>query len=524
MKKYDSYARVLPWFMALFLSVLVAACGGGRDPILGSPALGVVSVSVAPATASMPTGGIQPFTATATYSDGSSLDVTATSSWASGTTSVATVLQASGVATGVASGTSVISADFGGKSGSAVLTVTSATLISMAVTPAVASMPIGSIQPLISTATYSDGSSRDVTAYSNWTSGTPSVATVLQTTGVVTGVASGTSVVTANFLGKTNSTNLTVTAATLASIAVTPALATVPVGLTQPFVAMGTYSDGSIFDISKTVAWASASPLVATVLSSTGVATGVSAGSALITATSGGKSGSATLTVQAPKGPAAVNLGTAGNFVVLAKSAISTIGTTAIVGDIGVSPAAASFITGFGLIADSTNTFSTSSLVTGKVYAANYAVPTPTTMTTAVSDMETAFTDAAGRATPDATELGAGDISGLTLAPGLYKWGTGVLVTSAGVTLSGGPNDVWILQIGQDLTVSNSAIVTLSGGAQAKNIFWQVSGKATLGTAADFKGNLLSQTLISLGTGAVVTGRMLAQTAVTLDAARVTKP
>jgi uncharacterized protein YjdB len=700
MKKYDSYARVLPWFMALFLSVLVAACGGGREPILGSPALGlgVVSVSVTPATASMPTGGIQPLMATATYIDGSTRDVTATSNWASGTPSVATVVQANGVATGVASGTSVISADFGGKSGSAVLTVTSATLISMAAAPAAASIPIGSIQPLISTATYSDGSTRDVTAYTNWTSGTPSVATVLQTTGVVTGIASGASIITANFGGKNSSTNLTVTAATLASIAVTPALATVPVGLTQPFVATGTYSDGSIVDVSKTAVWTSASPLVATVLSSTGVATGVSAGSALITATSGGKSGSATLTVtagtlasiavtpalasvpvgltqsfvakgtysdgsivdisktavwtsasplvatvlsstgvatgvatgsalitatsggksgsatltvmagtlasiavtpalatvpvgltqpfvakgtysdgsivdismsvawtsgsplvatvlsstgvatgvsagsalitatsgsssgsatltvQAPKGPAAVNLGTAGNFVVLAKSAISTTGTTAIVGDIGVSPAAASFITGFGLIADSTNTFATSSLVTGKVYAANYAVPTPTTMTTAVSDMETAFVDAAGRATPDATELGAGDISGLTLAPGLYKWGTGVLVTSAGVTLSGGPNDVWILQIGQDLTVSNSAIITLSGGAQAKNIFWQVSGKATLGTAADFKGNLLSQTLISLSTGAVVTGRMLAQTAVTLDAARVTKP
>ena len=64
--------------------------------------------------------------------------------------------------------------------------------------------------------------------------------------------------------------------------------------------------------------------------------------------------------------------------------------TIAIVGDIGVSPAAASFITGFGLIADSTNTFSTSSLVIGKVYAANYSAPTPTYMTTAIGDMQTA--------------------------------------------------------------------------------------------------------------------------------------
>ena len=89
------------------------------------------------------------------------------------------------------------------------------------------------------------------------------------------------------------------------------------------------------------------------------------------------------------------------------------------VGDIVVSPAAASFITGFGLIADSTNTFATSSLVTGKIYAANYAAPSPTYMTTAISDMQTAFSDAAGRTLPDFTEFGAGNISGLSLIPGL---------------------------------------------------------------------------------------------------------
>jgi hypothetical protein len=219
-----------------------------------------------------------------------------------------------------------------------------------------------------------------------------------------------------------------------------------------------------------------------------------------------------------------VDLGTAGNFAILAKTGVSTTGTTAVVGDIGNSPAAASYITGFSLIADSTNTFSTSSVVTGKVYAADYAPPTPDIMTTAVNDMQTAFTDAAGRTLPDFTELGAGDLSGLTLVPGLYKWGTGVLITDAGVTLSGGANDVWIFQIAGDLTVNNSAIITLVGGAQAKNVFWQVSGQATLGTAADFKGIILSQTLISLNTGAKMNGRALAQTAVTLNATAITAP
>jgi hypothetical protein len=125
-----------------------------------------------------------------------------------------------------------------------------------------------------------------------------------------------------------------------------------------------------------------------------------------------------TVLAQLPPNPSPVNLGTAGNFVVLAQTEITTTGTTHITGDLGISPAAASFITGFGLIADATNTFSTSSLVTGKAYAANYAVPTPAKMTTAIGDMGTAFTDAAGRA-PDSIEVGAGNITGKTLTRGV---------------------------------------------------------------------------------------------------------
>ncbi len=216
-------------------------------------------------------------------------------------------------------------------------------------------------------------------------------------------------------------------------------------------------------------------------------------------------------------GPTPVSLGTAGNFVILAKTGISTTGTTSVDGDIGVSPIDSTAITGFGLTLDSSGQFSTSALVNGRVYAADYAPPTPTMMTTAISDMETAYTDAAGRTNPDHTELGAGDITSMTLAPGLYKWGTGLLIGAAGVTLSGGASDVWIFQIAQDLTVGNGAIVTLSGGAQVTNIFWQVAGQVTLGTTSQFKGIILCQTLIQMNTGAKLEGRALAQTAVTLD-------
>lgn len=222
-------------------------------------------------------------------------------------------------------------------------------------------------------------------------------------------------------------------------------------------------------------------------------------------------------------GPAPVNLGTAGDYVILAKAAISTTGTTAIVGDIAVSPAAETFITGFSQGRDASDQFSTAAIVDGRIYAANMAAPTPAKLTTAVGDMEIAYTDAAGRTTPDHTELGAGDVSGMTLEPGLYKWGTGLLVASD-VTLSGGANDIWIFQIAEDLTVENGIKITLAGDALPKNIFWQVAGAVTLGTTSEFKGIILSKTLIAVNNGAVINGRAYAQTAVTLDANAVTQP
>ena len=225
-----------------------------------------------------------------------------------------------------------------------------------------------------------------------------------------------------------------------------------------------------------------------------------------------------------PQSPAPVNLGTAGDFVVLAKTGISVTGVTSITGDIGVSPVAATYITGFGLIKDASGTFSTSSLVVGNVYAANYTDPTPTKMTTAIGDMGTAYTNTAGRVLPNYTELYAGDLTGKTLTPGLYKWSTGVLVSAAGVTISGTSTDIWIFQIAQNLSLANGAMVTLSGGAQASNIFWQVAGKVTIGTTAAMKGIILCQTEIVMSTGATLSGRALAQTAVTLDANAVTRP
>jgi hypothetical protein len=221
-------------------------------------------------------------------------------------------------------------------------------------------------------------------------------------------------------------------------------------------------------------------------------------------------------------GPAALNLNSSGNFAILSKAGISTTGATSIVGDIGVSPVAASYITGFSLILPAAGAFSTSALVTGKVYASDYANPTASNLTTAILDMQTAYTNAMGLA-PNVTELGAGNIGGLTLAPGVYKWSTGLTIPT-NVTLSGNANDVWIFQVAQNLNISSAQQIVLSGGAQASNVFWVVAGQTTIGTNAVFNGNIIDQTAIVLNTGARLNGRALAQTAVTLDSNAVTMP
>ncbi|MCW3054441.1 MAG: hypothetical protein JWN14_3611 [Chthonomonadales bacterium] len=222
-------------------------------------------------------------------------------------------------------------------------------------------------------------------------------------------------------------------------------------------------------------------------------------------------------------GPAPVDLGTAANYVILAETGITNVPGSAVVGNLGVSPIAATAITGFGLIYPAGSPFSLSSQVVGKIYASDYGTPTPAKLTLAVGDMETAYLDASGRLSPDFTELAVGDIGGLTLRPGLYKWSSTVTIPKD-VTLNGGPNDVWIFQISGDVVEASAAKVILTGGALAKNVFWQVAGVVALGTTAHMEGVVLSKTAITLNTGASANGRLLAQTNVTLIMNTVVAP
>lgn len=219
---------------------------------------------------------------------------------------------------------------------------------------------------------------------------------------------------------------------------------------------------------------------------------------------------------------APVNLGEADNYAVLAKTGISTVPNSAITGNIGVSPIDSTAITGFSLILDSTTAFSRSTQLVGQAYAPDYASPTPSNLTTAVSNMETAYTDAAGRA-PGYTELYTGDISGKTLTSGVYKWGTGVLINSD-VTLSGGANDVFIFQVSKGITQASGTKIILSGGVQAKNIFWQVAQTVKIKSDAHFEGIILGKTNVAMGANASINGRLLAQTAVTLIKSTIVAP
>ena len=218
-----------------------------------------------------------------------------------------------------------------------------------------------------------------------------------------------------------------------------------------------------------------------------------------------------------PTSLATVNLGLAGQFTILSKSGITDVYPSAILGDVGTSP-----ITGAANLLSCTE-------VTGNVYSVDAAGPMPcrltnaSRLTTAVGDMQTAYTNAAGRVNPKYLNLGAGNIGGLTLKPGLHKWTSNVVIPT-NINISGGANDVFIFQIDGTLDVSTGVKVILKGGALAKNIIWQTAGATTLGTYSHFEGIILGQTGINVLTNATVNGRLLAQTAVVLQQATVNKP
>lgn len=582
MKNLKTCLRPLLWFSAFFITAIVVGCGGGnqgRDPILGVPAATLVSLSVTPANATIANGAMQQFIATATYGDGASVDVTPSVVWASTTAAAATVNSVTGVAKGVAIGTSVITATFGAKSASANLTVTPATLMSIAVLPATPSIYIGNMQQFIAMGTYSDGSSSDITAvasfssaspaiasitttgmatgltlgssaisatsgtntgtttltvapvalvsiaitpdnsglhigatqqfmvmgtYSNgvvstvtsstsFTSATPAVATVGASTGLTIGIAAGTAQITASFNGKTTTTLVTVSASSLSSIAILPSNPNVLVGSSQQFSATGIYSDGTSGNLNNNVTWTSGTSSVATILQ-TGQASALAIGSTTISATQGAMTASTTLTVANPAVGAAVNLGGAANFGVLAGTSITNNsgGTTLVTGDVG-SP----------------------SQTVDPVQAAGFSnYKSGAILSTALADLQAAITNANSR-TCDVNSAAGIDLGGLSFGPGVYCYAGAISMTG---TFTMNTPGLYIFRTSSTLDTTANSIVALNGGASAGSVFWVPIGPTTLGANSVFKGTIMGQSAaITLGDNASLqNGRVLTGSAATL--------
>ena len=289
-----------------------AVTGRTSVTVIASP---LTSITVAPATATITVHGTKSFTATGNYANGTTADLTASVTWSSSNTAVLSVSNATatrGLATGVAAGTANVQAAFQGVTGTAAVTVSPATLISVAVKPNPLNLPLLITSPLAATGTYGvagDPSSQftqDVTTSATWTVADSSIATVgnsATTAGEVTGTKVGSTIVTATLSGISGSTTVTVNQATLLSIAVTPATASVTAGTSQPFTATGSYDNNTTTDLTTMATWSSSNIAVAEVSNaagSNGVAATLVRGTATITATYQGKQGTAALTVGSP--------------------------------------------------------------------------------------------------------------------------------------------------------------------------------------------------------------------------------
>jgi len=227
------------------------AVAGSAALTVSTPTL--VSITVTPSSPSVPVGGMQQFTATGTYSNGTTGNLTSSATWSSSNPAAATITT-SGLATGVAAGSTTLTATSGSISGSTTLTVTPA-LASIAITPSNPSIPVGSSQQLTATGTFSDGSTQNLTNSATWSSSSPPTATV-SSTGLAKGIGQGAVTISATYASITGNDNLTVTAPALSSITVTPGNSSVALDTTQQFTATGTFTDGSTQNLTSAgVTW-----------------------------------------------------------------------------------------------------------------------------------------------------------------------------------------------------------------------------------------------------------------------------
>jgi hypothetical protein len=579
-------------FTLILAAYTLPGCGGDagnghwEQP---TDSIGLVSVVVTPAAATIPIDGFQPFMATATYADGSSVDVTTSSIWSSSAPAIATISPTTGVAEGITAGTPVvITATFGGKTATATLTVTGATLTSIVVTPALATIAVNGTQQFIAMANYSDASTLNVTEAPGtvWTAaniplGGAAVASLsangVPGAGRATGVVEGTAEITATY--RTLSDTATLEVSNLVVTILPGAVCPVDTSPTIPTVTMSDPTSGNQFATTSSMGVVGGGKMITATFSMAMNATTINAASftiapeggvALIPAsvTYDALTNIATLTTSsallvnttyevmittdvtsaatpavplscpylwtfktttpAAIGQLAVPLGSASNFVILASAAITNIPSSAITGDVGLTPDSGSNISGFDQPL-------TCPEVTGTVYAVDAAGPAcavidPVLIQNAKNDAEIAFLNAraAVRGTPTSI---SGDLNGLTFAPGLYESLTSLEISPGGflyLDAQGDVNAVFIIRSETTITTQSTSQVILAGGAKANNVYWTAGSSVTLGTNSIMKGTLIAGTSISLLTGANLEGRALNQGAaaesITLDQVTITLP
>ncbi|HEU4852066.1 MAG TPA: ice-binding family protein [Telluria sp.] len=510
-----------------------------------------------PSTQSIAIGASQQFTATAVYSDGSARDVTTIAAWSSATPAVASIQANTGVAVGVNTGTTLIAAAFGGKSGSATLNVLPAKLMSIAVAPAVSSLNVGNSLQYVAMGTFDNNTTRDITAVSTFASASPNVATIAASGGMAKAMAPGTSVISATSGGLSGTATLNVQPAALMSLSMTPATSTLQIGATRQLAVLAAYSDGSSVDVTANTSFVSATPAAVSV-SSAGRLTGVAAGSSYITGSFGGKSATSLATTIAATlssitvTPANATVNPGGTTQFVATGTYSDNSTAVITGSSqwtsSVTSVATVLNTGVatGIVAGTTLVTATHS---GKSASANLTVSTmPAPPATASVNLGSAanFAVLAGTALTNnagGTTLITGDVGSPSqttdpvLAAGFtnYKSGAilqnaladlqvaitdansrtcdvtfagdidlGGLVLAPGVycyagsinitgTLKLNGPGVYIFRTAQTLNTAANSIVELTNGATAADVNWVPVGPTTLGANGAFIGSVLGQ-------------------------------
>jgi 6-phosphogluconolactonase (cycloisomerase 2 family) len=481
-------------------------------------AASLVSISVTPVAPTIAKGTLQFFTATGIYTDNSTQNITTSVTWSSSNLFVATISNAPGsvgLATGVSGGTSTITAALNGATGSTVLTVSGASLVSISVTPANPSIALGTTQQFTATGVYTDGTTQPLTTLVTWSSSSPAatISNAAGSQGLATSAAVGTTTIGAAVDGLTGTATLTVTAASLVSIAVTPVNPSIPAGLTEPFVATGTYSDGTTQNVTATAVWASQTPTVATISNAaptSGTATGVAAGTSIITATVGAiVSVPTTLTVTAaqlvsiavtPAKPTIVNGGTEqfiatgtytdGTTQVITTAVTWTSGTTSVasISVAGLATAASRGTTPITATSPGTTISGSTTLTVINAFAYAPNIDCVGTITSTVSEYSVGPTGAL-------TQLGTVAAGNCPFAIGITPNNAYAYVANSNGNNVTGSNTLSEYSINLDGTLS--PLATIATGANPNSVNIDPSG--TYVYVANFGGNTVSEFIIGQG-------------------------